>query len=117
MPAGQLLRQIKAIESAAGRVGQRRRWDARELDIDLLDVGGEVSGWDVPHDVARPQPLVLPHPMLHLRPFVLVPLNELAPDWRHPVFGMTASALLARLPPVGDDLRRLPTPPPMPASD
>jgi 2-amino-4-hydroxy-6-hydroxymethyldihydropteridine diphosphokinase len=53
-----------------------------------------------PEDQARqaPDQLVLPHPRLQDRAFVLVPLCDVAPDWRHPVLGLTARALLAALP-------------------
>ncbi len=62
----------------------------RTLDLDLLDCHGAVL--DSPA-------LTLPHPRLHLRGFVLHPLAEVAPGWRHPGTGATVEALLAALPP------------------
>jgi 2-amino-4-hydroxy-6-hydroxymethyldihydropteridine diphosphokinase len=63
---------------------------ARTLDLDLLDYDGRQCAT---------QRLVLPHPRLHERRFVLAPLAEIAPHWRHPRLLMTASELLLRLPP------------------
>lgn len=84
-----LLERLNAIEDAFGRTrGEPNA--ARVLDLDLLDYAGLVSG-----PAAR---AVLPHPRMHLRAFVLLPLAELAPDWRHPATGRPISALIAALP-------------------
>ncbi|MDN5863193.1 MAG: 2-amino-4-hydroxy-6-hydroxymethyldihydropteridine diphosphokinase, partial [Salinisphaera sp.] len=75
-----LLRALQAIETAAGR---RRtiRWGPRVLDLDLLLHGDRVS--------TTPE-LTLPHPRMHERAFVLVPLAELAPDLEIPDLGSVA---------------------------
>ena len=91
-----LLRTLLALEA---RFGRRRSVvnAARSLDLDLLDYEGR--------QVATER-LSLPHPRLHERRFVLAPLAEIAPDWRHPRLAMTASELLRRLPP-GQPIRAL----------
>jgi 2-amino-4-hydroxy-6-hydroxymethyldihydropteridine diphosphokinase len=93
---GSLLRLAKQIERRAGR-RPRPPMQARPLDIDILDFGGRRQGWP-PLRRERGR-LILPHPLLHRRTFVLVPLVEVAPHWRHPVFGRQPKALLARLVP------------------
>ena len=82
-----LLQQLLAIENQFGRVRQVR-WGARSLDLDLLFYGDRtlnILG------------LTVPHPRLHERPFVLVPLMDIAPDWQHPVLAQTTEQLLAQL--------------------
>ncbi|MGH7098475.1 MAG: 2-amino-4-hydroxy-6-hydroxymethyldihydropteridine diphosphokinase [Stellaceae bacterium] len=83
-----LLALMQRLEARFGRVRGARN-AARVLDLDLLDHDGEV--------VETPF-LTLPHPRLGERRFVLVPLAEIAPLWRHPRSGLSARELLARLP-------------------
>jgi 2-amino-4-hydroxy-6-hydroxymethyldihydropteridine diphosphokinase len=79
-----LLAELQRIEEAAGR--QRSFTNApRTLDLDLLAVGEEVI---------RAPELTVPHPRLHERAFVLVPLLEIAPAWRHPELGMSVAEML-----------------------
>jgi 2-amino-4-hydroxy-6-hydroxymethyldihydropteridine diphosphokinase len=80
-----LLEVCLSLETARGRVRTAdNRWGPRTLDIDLLFYG-ELS--------LQTDQLTLPHPRLHERAFVLVPLLEIAPDWRHPTLGQTVEAL------------------------
>ena len=95
MPPEALLRRLKQIERAAGRRGGSP-WGSRTLDIDILDYKGRVKHWrgTMPRFArAGARPLVLPHPWIEKRPFVLRPLLDVAPDWRHPVTKKTAKEL------------------------
>ncbi|MBS0518129.1 MAG: 2-amino-4-hydroxy-6-hydroxymethyldihydropteridine diphosphokinase [Proteobacteria bacterium] len=90
LPPERLLAELHAVEAEFGRVRSVPN-AARRIDLDLLDFRGEVA----PGGPGRP---ILPHPRLAERAFVLQPLADLAPQWRHPVTGTPIQALVAALP-------------------
>lgn len=100
---------LHRIEQSLGR-SRRDRWEARVCDLDLLTYGDEVLPDGATHDMWRdlpleaqktetPDTLVLPHPRLQDRAFVLVPLRDVAPDWVHPRTGQGIDALIDALAP------------------
>jgi 2-amino-4-hydroxy-6-hydroxymethyldihydropteridine diphosphokinase len=90
-----VLRILKQTERAAGRSMLRGRWRPRPLDLDLLSAGRRRIG--PPRSVRRRPPLQLPHPEMLQRAFVLLPMADVAPHWRHPVAGLTPNDALLRL--------------------
>jgi len=103
LPPAALLTVLHRIEAAAGR-RRRGRWRARSLDLDLIAYHRLALGWGSDREPCRkggatPRPgrLVVPHPRLHLRPFVVRPLIDIAPQWHHPVTGDSARRLWLRL--------------------
>ena len=83
-----LLARLLEVEELFGRTRSTSN-AARTLDLDLLAHG----------DAVLTGALELPHPRLHERLFVLAPLADLVPDWRHPALGLTAAEMLAHCPP------------------
>jgi len=91
----ELLAQLQKIEAEFGRI-RYQRWDARTLDLDILLLD------DV---VFHTQMLEIPHPRMIDRAFVLVPLAEIAPDWKHPLLNRSISELVQSVD--ASDVRKL----------
>ena len=85
--ATELMQKLHNIEEGFGRIRSEKN-AARTLDLDIIAYNDEV------HDMP-----ILPHPRFHERAFVLYPLQEIVPDWCHPVTKLSVSDMIAQLPP------------------
>ncbi|OWY08185.1 2-amino-4-hydroxy-6-hydroxymethyldihydropteridine diphosphokinase [Thioclava sp. F42-5] len=103
-----VLAQLHVLEEEFGRV-REGRWSARVIDVDLIaseeqvlpDRDAFLRWQNLAQDAQQreaPSELILPHPRLQDRAFVLIPLAEIAPLWPHPVTGQSVMEMLAALP-------------------
>lgn len=103
----ELLQVLHAVEAEFGRE-RLERWGTRTLDLDLLAYDQQIwpnkgvyDSWrNLPLETQKkraPEELILPHPRLHERAFVLIPLNDIAPEWRHPVLGLNVKEMVNKL--------------------
>lgn len=108
LPPEALLVLLHGVEADLGRA-RSTRWASRPVDIDLLAQGDRILP-DVPtqarwralppdrQQIETPERLILPHPRLQDRAFVLIPLADIAPGWRHPILGLSTLEMLDQLP-------------------
>ncbi len=95
--AHQLLKNLLSIEASLGRK-RKQKWDPRTIDLDILLFGQDVTG---------EKNLTVPHPLMHLRKFVLMPLVQLVPNLIHPVLHSTMKELLNNLAEAGQTVSLL----------
>ena len=89
LPAEELIKTLMEIESELGRIRTGVRWESRVIDLDILLFGNEII---------NDKNLIVPHPRMHLRRFVMAPMVDIAPDLIHPVNGKTMADLLKEIP-------------------
>ena len=103
-----LLAALNALEARLGRT-RGTRWEARIIDLDLIALGDAVRPDAATHaawvalpmgraSTETPDQLILPHPRMAERSFVLVPMCDVAPEWRHPLAGLSVREMLAARP-------------------
>ncbi len=108
LPHDELLDLFHRVEHDMGRV-REQRWGQRTIDIDLISYGDQVvpdvetqTRWmELPlaeQMITAPDQPIVPHPRLQDRAFVLGPLMDIAPQWRHPVLGRTVAEIYAATP-------------------
>ena len=108
LPPERILAVLHRVEAEFGRK-RRQRWGPRTLDLDLIALGGvilpdatELRRWmELPPEAQTrevPDRLILPHPRLQERAFVLIPMAQLVPEWRHPLTGMRVREMIEALP-------------------
>lgn len=91
LPPEELLSRLLSLQNQISENPHRTpdgKYADRLIDIDLIYYGELIMD---------SQQLILPHPRMHLRDFVLIPLNELSPSWQHPLLHLTPSQMLAKL--------------------
>ncbi len=93
LPVGEVMVLLHKVEADFGRQ-RTRRWGPRVIDLDLIAYGNCIHPSRLQWQ--RGRGLCVPHRLAHHRQFVLIPLMDIAPDWRHPVIGFTVQQMAYR---------------------
>lgn len=90
LDAQSLLKALTQVEKQAGRdaIKNRVKWGPRIIDLDIIFFSDQII---------NNSNLIIPHPQMHLRSFVLAPLAQIAPQWKHPVLKQTVAQMLSEL--------------------
>ena len=89
LSAEDLIKLLLGIEEGMGRIRTGKRWESRTIDLDILLFGDEII---------NRENLKVPHPLMHKRRFVMVPLTDIAPENIHPVLGKSMARILSEMP-------------------
>jgi len=89
LPPKQLLKKLQRYEKENGRNRKTGKWKPRTIDLDIIAYG---------QLVIHEEGLIIPHPEMEKRKFVLLPLKEIEPQWKHPETGRTVRQLIANAP-------------------
>jgi len=105
LSARDLLHNLHEIEARLGRK-RRIRWEARIIDLDIIAFEAQITPTAGKWPDGAPKEMIIPHPRLHERLFVLKPLMDISPAWVHPAMGVSVTELYGRVKKDGDQSLR-----------
>ena len=100
LSSGELIEMLLDIEKEMGRTRSAIRWESRIIDLDVLLFG---------NDIINDKNLIVPHPRMHLRRFVMAPMADIAPELVHPVLGKSMAEILDEIPLEEQEVRLMET--------
>lgn len=96
LSATEIIDMLLDAENKMGRVRTGVRWESRLIDLDVLLIGNEII---------NDKNLIVPHPRMHLRRFVMAPMVDIAPDLIHPVLGKSMREILNAIPVTDQEIK------------
>ncbi|NLA74902.1 MAG: 2-amino-4-hydroxy-6-hydroxymethyldihydropteridine diphosphokinase, partial [Deltaproteobacteria bacterium] len=96
LSAQEIIQMLFGVEKRMGRVRKGIKWESRIIDLDLLLVGNEII---------NDKNLIVPHPRMHMRRFVMAPMVDIAPDLIHPVLKRSMREILNEIPATDQEIK------------